>query len=289
VAKGFLYRGVPVNHSQQGSHSEHQDDDGFGDSVFDPHHTVDILKGGAKKIGKFLKHNMHVPHHDGRQPPMFSPNGNDERKEPNNEMKKQVEDMRKLMQEMGQLLNTVVVRMHSEYATSSSAKAPFSESVLLESIAELKHCKDVLLGRLSINDYLQFLAENPLPSSTPAPVVENQMPSVQTEDTDPLAIYVKPLASPVTPPAVIASPSSSVRVISSVSPRTPAPIAKPVALSRPLSDAAREMLDSAEPDSSLFTPSPRGGSGKKTNDDDDFSRLKSDSVVANPLLADLLG
>jgi len=51
----------------------------------------------------------------------------------------------------------------------------------------------------------------------------------------------------------------------------------------------REILNSEEPESSLFASSPRTAR-KADDDDDDFTaRLKSDSVVANPLLADLLG
>jgi len=246
------------------------------------------LKGGAKKIGKFLNHNIHVGHEGHR--PGFSP-GNEERKE-SHELKKQVEDMQKIMQEMGQLLNTVVVRMHSEYVSSNTAKEPFEDSVLLESIATLKHCKDVLLGRLSIHDYLQFLAENPMsastqltpPGGTQTAAVPTEIPFTETEDVDPLAIIFKaPLSS--TPPPSIAS-SSNVRVISSLA--TPTSVVKVVPLGRPLSDAARAMLDSVEPESSLFTASPRNGSSRKV-EEDEFPRLKSDSTVANPLLAELLG
>lgn len=254
AAKGFLFRST---HTQPA-----EDDDGF--SEFESH-TVDFLKGGAKKIGKFLKHNIHVPSHEPRNP--FTGHGSESDRKEIIELKQQAEDMRKMTQAMGQLLETVVIRMHEEYMTTSAAKTPFDENVLLESIAELKHCKDILLGRLSLADYLQFVALQ-------SPIVNP--PQIET-DADPLAIVVKP-STPVKAPASPASPTSP------TSPASPA-VAPPKALAaRPLSDAAREILDSAEPESSLFASSPR-----KVDDDDFTARLKSDSVVANPLLADLLG
>lgn len=67
-------------------------------------------------------------------------------------------ELKTVMEQMGSILDKVVNTMTGEYSDSNQQGRTYNTDIVLQGIAQIKHVKDVMLGRLSIDEILSHIA-----------------------------------------------------------------------------------------------------------------------------------